>query len=242
MRILLVDNNITPVASPHQDMSYTIRRYLDGEVVVRRGPEADFPLSPEGFTHVILSGSKTSCMDPSPWVEKQLELIRKTASVGVPMLGVCFGHQLIARAFGGPTKVHASPTPEIGWTEVELFANNPITQSLPQRFYTYSSHFEEVAELPPHFVPTARSNRCAIQAYYVEAKPIFGIQFHPEYKADEGEQRMKLTAKKLQEEFRGNKLKEKLESFLNKGKGHALHSENVALTIFKNFLTNHKSS
>jgi GMP synthase-like glutamine amidotransferase len=226
MRILMVDNNIDEPWGLCADF----RRYLGGETIVRRGPQLDLPADPAAFTHIILSGSKTCILDSSPWVQELMTFVRRAVDVGTPLLGVCYGHQIIARAYGGDASVRISPTPEIGWVEIEQTAENPVLKSLPRKFHTFQSHFEEVLALPGQFVSTAISPRCAIQAYYIKNKPVFGVQFHPERNAEEGQlsinQRKKTVAR---------------DCIFNDGKAMSVFTENVARTIFGNFLGQKKS-
>lgn len=221
MKILIVDNSIDLPSS----MGADFRRYLDGEVWVRRGPDRDLPGKPEEFTHVILSGSKTSILDNGPWITELMEYVRRIERIGTPLLGICYGHQIVARALGGDQFVRRSNTPEFGWVEIAQEKPHPLLVDLPNRFYSFQAHFEEVHQLPRGFVSTAKSPRCAIQAYYADQKPIFGLQFHPERNAEEGEQSLERSKKSAPKDC-----------IFNDGKAESLFTENVARTIFKNFL------
>lgn len=223
MRILVIDNNIDQPWGLCGDF----RRYLEGEVIVRRAPQGDLPHGgPRGFTHVILSGSKTSCLDSSPWTQALMKFVRETIDAGVPTLGVCYGHQIIARAYGGESILRASTTPEIGWVEIRQTRPNPVLKGLPAKFHTFQSHFEEVSSLPAAFVNTAESDRCAIQAYFIEKKPVFGVQFHPERNAEEGQQSIDRQKKTTPESC-----------IFGDGKAKSVFTENVARTIFRNFIS-----
>jgi len=220
MKTLIIDSNIDKPWGLCGDF----RRYLDGTVVVRRAPEEDLPPSFAGFSHIILSGSKTSILDSSPWVRRLMDFVRDAAQAGIPMLGVCYGHQIIARAHGGDEVVRIAPTPEFGWVKIKQTMPNALLQGLPESFHSFQSHYEEVCQLPRGFIATAVSDRCAIQAYYVKGKPIFGVQFHPERNAEEGQvslEKSKKTAPK--------------DCIFNNGKAKSCFSEHVARTIFTNF-------
>ena len=222
-KVLIIDNNIDEPWPFGRDF----RRYIyEGTAVeVRRGPQQDLPKNPGQYSHVVLSGSKTSCMDVSPWVEKLLVYIRDASDQGSAILGVCFGHQMVARAFGGIQAVRKSKMPEIGWIEVVADKKNPILEGLPQKFHSFQLHFDEVASLPSELVATARSERCAIQAYHHVKKPVFGIQFHPEKNAEEGQRSIDSKRK----EGHGD-------CIFNGHRANSLYSEYVANTIFTNFL------
>lgn len=221
MKILIVDNNIDKPWGYCGDF----RRYLEGQVLVRRAPEKDLPPSPRGFSHIIVSGSKTSCLDSSDWVKILIEFVQNAVNYEIPLLGVCYGHQILARAFGGDNAVGKSKTPEIGWVKVTQTEKNPILEGLPKNFYTFQSHVEEVVELPIQFVSTASSDRCQIQAYYMKDKPAFGVQFHPERNAQEGQMTIDKRKKVVPKDY-----------IFGNRKANLLFTENIARTIFRNFL------
>ena len=183
MKTLIIDNNIDRPWSLCPDF----RRYLEGTVEVRRAPQGDLPSKVEGYSHIIITGSKTSTLDSSPWITQLMAFVSQAIESGIPTLGICYGHQIIAKIFGGQSVVRASRTPEIGWVEIRQTKPNPVLEGLPTRFYTFESHVEEVVHAPKGFVATAESERCAIQAYYAKGKPVFGVQFHPEKNAEEGQ-------------------------------------------------------
>jgi GMP synthase (glutamine-hydrolysing) len=221
--VLVVDNNVID-----KHFCADIRRYLAQpslEITVRRGPEDDLPSDPRAFSHVILSGSKTSILESSPWVRNQIDFIRRAVEAGTPLLGICYGHQLIARAFGGEAVVRRSPSPEFGWVEVRQSRPNPLLAGLPPVFHSFQSHFEDVRSAPAGFEVTASSERCPIQAFRIEGKPAFGIQFHPERDAGEGQRSIDEKKKGVPRDC-----------IFGDGKAESLYTENVARTIFGNLL------
>jgi GMP synthase (glutamine-hydrolysing) len=107
-----------------------------------------------------------------PWLLEELELLRETQ---VPVLGICLGAQLLARAFGGG--VFPAPEPEIGWHDVELTADDdPVVGALPPRFTALQWHYYTY-EVPPGAVELARSPLCT-QAFRLGDR--WAVQFHPE--------------------------------------------------------------
>ena len=145
------------------------------------------------------------------------------------MLGICYGHQAIARclytqAAQAPT-LRKAQNPELGWQTMQITAGNPLFEGLKESFVTYESHYEEVGELPPGSVGFAKSDRCDTQAFQIEGKPIFGVQFHPEYTVAEAERSLANKQKKG----------ERKDWILNPGKGPKLYDENVGKAIFGNF-------
>lgn len=226
-RTLILDATID---KPWQ-MGKPFLRYLDGETHVRRAPQMDLPSSLESYSHIILSGSKTSCLDSSEWVIRLLSFLENAAQRQIPILGVCFGHQMLARLFSGKDAVGAAERPEVGWVKLEkkpTSKHSALLTDLPESFYSYQLHYEEVKKLPPQFDLLASSERCPIQAFAHQSKPIFGIQFHPEKNFEEA--RLSLVN---EQKTKPKKLIK--DCLFNPSHANTLYNENVAIKIFRNF-------
>ncbi len=143
-----------------------------GVYCVVMAPE-DFRAGSDAPAGLILSGGPQSVTD------EHVRLMRaRLAGYGNPILGICFGHQLLAKLHGGRL-VHGSerqygPTPIRCDPAAELFLGLPTEQTV------WMSHGDHVAELPPRFRATAAAPNCAVAAYEADLRPIFGVQFHPE--------------------------------------------------------------
>jgi GMP synthase (glutamine-hydrolysing) len=96
----------------------------------------------------------------------------------MPVLGVCYGQQMIALVFGA--KVAKGKSAEYGMGEVEIDSEDVIFKGVPKKIKAWVSHFDEVKELPKGFVKLAHSATCDIEAMRHAERPIFGVQFHPE--------------------------------------------------------------
>lgn len=224
MKILIVDNNINPADRGASDLRKFALKIPGATVVVRRGPENDLPKNLEGFDRILISGSKTSILDTSEWTQKLEGLVKKVLSLRKPLLGVCYGHQIIARAIGGISSVRVGSTPEYGWTQIERTAHAPLFNGLPDRFWSFSAHREEVSVLPQGLRAFAKSDVCAIQAFEVEGHPAYGIQFHPEWDLEAGE-------KTLAER------KKKGEPSLHPGEGKKLFDPKIGEIVYGNFFS-----
>ena len=100
-------------------------------------------------------------------------------NLDIPILGICAGHQFMARFFGG--KVEPSKIPEFGKIEIKIDKTDaPIFENLPDAFIVWESHNDEVTVLPKDFINLAHSENCNIQAMMHKNKPFYGLQFHPE--------------------------------------------------------------
>lgn len=221
---MVIDNNIDPDCWGAEDLAGYARRVKGSQVHVRRAPQQDLPKNPADFDRIVISGSKACALDTEAWIERLIEFIGNFLVLQRPILGVCYGHQTLARVLGGIGSVRKSRTPELGWSEIEVLKSNPLMRGLSDRFHTFSSHFDEVYPLPESLIQLARSPRCEIQAYQLKDRPVFGIQFHPE-KSLEGAirslaQRMKVGDSKI---------------LLRPKESQKLYNPKVGETIFRNF-------
>jgi GMP synthase (glutamine-hydrolysing) len=139
----------------------------------------------DGFDALLISGSPHSVYDTDPWIAATASLVREAIfGRSMPVLGVCFGHQLIAHYCGG--RVVRNPLGrEIGTATIELNAagrSSALFAQLAPRFDAQLTHRDTVAEPPPGAVVLASSALDACQAFAF--KSAWGVQFHPEFTAD----------------------------------------------------------
>jgi len=118
------------------------------------------------------------------WLVPELRYLEQQLERGTPMLGVCLGSQLIARAAGA--RVFRADEPEVGWLPVTLTdaaVGDPVAASLPARFDAFQWH-HYTHDLPDGAVELARSSVCT-QAFRLGRA--WGVQFHPEVRAEQVE-------------------------------------------------------
>lgn len=176
VRIAVIDNAIdTDVYKPVEHWA----QFLSAPWEAFRAPEGRLPGTISDFTHVILTGSEGSILDREPWVEAEILLTKTAFDKGLSILGSCYGHQLLALALAGTAHIGRCPAPEIGWLPLEILADSPLLGG-PRSVYAFSHHFDEVRDLPPGFTTLARSEACAVQAFGVEGRNVWGLQMHPE--------------------------------------------------------------
>ena len=99
-------------------------------------------------------------------------------SVNVPVLGICYGHQMIVQTLGG--EVNIGEEREYGRKMVKLNLSSPLFKGLEEEERAWMSHFDEVKTLPEGFETTGSTDICGIAAYQNLEMNIFGVQFHPE--------------------------------------------------------------
>jgi len=137
--------------------------------------EAETPAEElKGVAGIILSGGPASVYEKgSPQGDKGI------FKLGIPVLGICYGHQWIAHVLNG--KVKPGTTKEYGHSEVENIIDYGILvdSSMP-KYRVWMSHGDEVAELPAGFKHVLRSDACEIAGMADFERQIYGIQFHPE--------------------------------------------------------------
>jgi GMP synthase (glutamine-hydrolysing) len=146
---------------------------------VHRG--ARLPASPAGYDAVMMTGSPLSMTCPEPWMARTADFMWEAAERGVPVLGVCFGLQLLAHARGARVVRNARGR-EIGTVEVSLTAagrGDPLFHGLPERFTVQATHEDIVAQPPPGATVLAGNENTAVQALSFGPR-LRGIQFHPE--------------------------------------------------------------
>lgn len=160
LRDLDVDTKIVPNTTAFQDLS---NEEIDGLVLSGGAPR------------IGLEGDLGNCAE---YLEK----------AEFPILGICAGHQFMARFFGG--EVEPSKVPEFGKIELALLKEgDALFEGVSKKSIVWESHNDEVIRLPKDFEILGESKNCKIQAMRHKKKQLYGLQFHPEVEHTEyGEQ------------------------------------------------------
>lgn len=122
---------------------------------------------------IVLSGGPSSV-----WDGGAPALAPEIVDFGVPILGVCYGMQLLVRMLGG--EIERSESREFGPAEIEIMDGGGLFSDVPSPAGVWMSHGDRVVNLPDGFVATARTGNAPVAAIRHEKKKIFGTQFHPE--------------------------------------------------------------
>lgn len=131
---------------------------------------------------VVITGSGAMVTDGDPWIEQSAAWLRDAIANGLPVLGICFGHQLLAHALGGEVDYNPAGV-EVGSITVTLqpaARNDPLLGALPAQFTAQLSHRQSVRHLPAAARPLASSPMEPHQAFAC-GEYAWGLQFHPEF-------------------------------------------------------------
>jgi GMP synthase (glutamine-hydrolysing) len=167
----------------------SVRSGVFGDAVAERGHRIEewshawgtpLPRPLDAYGAVLVFGGAMHADQDShhPWLREETLFLERLIDLQLPLLGICLGAQLLARAAGAP--VGPASEFEIGWRPVELTADaagDPLLGRLPARFPAFQWHYYEHG-LPAGAVELARSRVCT-QAFRL-GDSAWGVQFHPE--------------------------------------------------------------
>jgi GMP synthase (glutamine-hydrolysing) len=176
------------VAQTHGCFVRWFRHAIDASVelsVLDPRVEAVSPDALEGIGAVVITGSPHAVFEPHPWIPSLEALVREAVTVReLPLLGVCFGHQLLAQSFGG--EVTRNPRGrEMGTITVrlnDLGRDDALFHRIPHEFRAHATHRDTVLRAPPSARVLASSDKDGCQSFKV-GRHAWGVQFHPEITA-----------------------------------------------------------
>ncbi|MDP3534467.1 glutamine amidotransferase [Halomonas sp. M1] len=144
--------------------------------------EPTTPAPPSSFAGVMITGSHSMVSNQEPWSEALKPWLQQALAEDIPMLGVCYGHQLMAAALGGVSDYHPagreSGTHQVRLTQAGL--QDPLFGQLPERFPAQLTHAQSVMQLPPGATVLAHNSHDAHQALRYGSRQ-WSVQFHPEF-------------------------------------------------------------
>lgn len=127
-------------------------------------------MNPKGI--IFTGGPNSVYAEDSPVCSKEV------FEMGIPVLGICYGSQLMAYLLGG--KVATAPVSEYGKTEVTVDPSKAMFQNVNQKTICWMSHTDYIAEAPADFTVTASTSVCPVAAMENREKGLYAVQFHPE--------------------------------------------------------------
>lgn len=185
--ILKLGSTFPDLARTHGDFEDWIARGLSlpaERIAIADAQSLEEWPAPQEFCGVVLTGSHSMVTDAEPWSERASDWVAGAVEAGVPLVGICYGHQLLARALGG--EVDYNPRgEEYGTVEVllgEESSGDRLFGGLPSRLRVQVCHAQSVRRLPPHARILASNAHDSFQAFAV-GRAAWGVQFHPEFDA-----------------------------------------------------------
>ena len=138
--------------------------------------------APADISGAVVTGSSAMVTDHEPWSEAAAAWLREAIGAGTPVLGICYGHQLLAHALGGVVGMNPNGR-EIGTRRVHLLPaalQDQLLTGLDGEILVQTTHLQSVLELPPPAIRLAESDLDPNHAFCV-GDQAWGVQFHPEF-------------------------------------------------------------
>ncbi|ELZ95082.1 GMP synthase [Haloferax mucosum ATCC BAA-1512] len=158
-----------------ENTSRNFRRELAADLVEFDVTDGHLPDHFE-YDGVVITGSSSSVYWDDEWIRTLVSWVADADDRELPILGVCFGHQVLAAALGGT--VEDMGEFELGYSEIDRTASDDLLAGISDRFTVFTSHGDVVTELPPGAERLAE-NEFGVHAF--RRNHAFGVQFHPEY-------------------------------------------------------------
>ena len=165
-----------------EEMTLRVLRVDRNNVAIVNTPEGDDLPAPANCGGVVITGAHCMVTDNLPWSLAIEAWIAVLIDAQVPILGICYGHQLLGRAMGGKVDDHPHGK-EVGTYDITLrpeSREDPIFSKLPQHFSVHATHSQSVLALPPGAVLLAGNDFEPHHAFRI-GPHAWGVQFHPEY-------------------------------------------------------------
>ncbi len=137
------------------------------------------------YDHLLITGSELFASEDNENDKQIFEIIHYFLKHSKSILGICYGHQILAKAILGNKSCRKAEKPEFGWKKVKL-DSNPLFEGIENPVF-YESHYDEVCNLIDDFRVIAKNDDCPIQAFQYKNLPVWGVQFHPEVDYKTGE-------------------------------------------------------
>ncbi|UZJ42954.1 hypothetical protein OOT55_09845 [Marinimicrobium sp. C6131] len=157
------------------------RQQLDWEMDTFRVIEGDYPPDMNRYDAYLITGSQYDAFSDDPWVRRLREYVQALFQTGKPMVGICFGHQLLAHALGGEAG-RASGGWGLGVMTYPLLTRPPFVDDA-EPVSLIISHRDQVTRLPPDAERLLSNEFCPNAAFYIPGR-VLAIQGHPEFSVD----------------------------------------------------------
>jgi len=196
--MLLIDNMVDDTYSEAFQCRFT--RYFSksskwGPLTIIRQIKKNYSTLPHsGNEPIVISGSEVSINDDYPWELGIKKLIEKSYQRNIPLMGICHGHQLMAKTLYGKGTINRAPRPEFGWHKLDRADSSEddvLFKGIEGALYCTNLHFDQVTNLPPEAQVLYRADGTHVQAMRIGNMKMWGLQFHPEVGVSFGEEFIK---------------------------------------------------
>ncbi len=160
----------------------------------------EFPQSIDECDIYVITGSQYSTYEDIEWIKKLEQFIRKLHTYKKKLIGICFGHQIIAQSLGGKVEKNSKGW-ELGITSTHLTQTQKWMKPERDFFFIIVSHQDHVTKLPDTAINFCETNICPNSGFYVD-KHILTFQGHPEFTKDYVKLIIKLQSNNLTKEQR----------------------------------------
>ncbi len=171
------------LVAAHEDAhtSRNFRRELDADLVEFHAPSGELPETWD-FDGAVVTGSRASVYWDEKWIGELNEWVGEALDRGVPTLGICYGHQVLAYVLGGT--VEPMDEYEIGYRTVSHDGSSRLLDGVDEDFTVFTTHSDAVTAAPPGANVFA-TNDYGIHGFRTD--DAFAVQFHPEYDMETAE-------------------------------------------------------
>jgi len=182
LKIVVVNNYKEPSQTDKAVLNIEKSTAQSVEKIDYQEPDLHSKVAEFGADLVILTGSSALLSKPRTreLFQPEMDLVRKAT---FPILGICYGHQIIGSAFNAPMRDLGQMFR--GYEKVSVVKTHPLFDGLPSDLVVAESHRQELTRVPDEFQHLAQSTTSRVEAIAHRTKPIYGVQFHPERSNDD---------------------------------------------------------
>lgn len=171
--------------NPLYDAKGHILPFLQDPYEIINAEFEPLPNSIDNYSHIILSGSVAPSYE-SKWQFGLYKFVNKILEENIPILGICYGHQIIIRELFGYDRLAKKTQEDVGWEKVTVCENDTLLGEKGALWVPFTYHGYEISSVPNEQVRIiASSANCKVAAYKITNKPVWGFQPHFEISGEQ---------------------------------------------------------